>query len=130
MKHKITAILGAIAAFGFAQPILADDTTPPAKPPVGEKHSAAERFKKLDTNGDGFLSKEEFLAPAAKAKDPEKAKAHREELFNKLDTNKDGKISLEEYLAGAKKHEPGRHHDHGNEGDKPSGEPKPAPAAQ
>lgn len=133
MKHKITAILGVIAAFGLAQPVHAEDTAPPAKPPAGEHHSPAERFKKLDTNGDGFLSKEEFLAPADKAPDPAKARAHREELFNKLDTNKDGKISLEEFLAGAAKHGPGgpghHHHGPGQDGDKPAGEPKPAPPA-
>jgi len=138
MKHKITAFLGACAAFSLAQPVLAEDTSPPTKPPGGEKHNPTEYFKKLDTNNDGFLSKEEFLARAEKAPDPAKAKARLEERFTQLDTNKDGKISLEEFIAGAPKHGPGgpggpgHHHrpDGKPPGDKPADEPKPAPAAE
>jgi hypothetical protein len=46
-------------------------------------------FKKLDTNGDGVISKAEFNAFNAKH-------------FKELDTNKDGKLTLEELQGGHK----------------------------
>lgn len=56
-----------------------------------EKATPEERFKKLDTNGDGKLSLEEFTGK----KDAEKAK----EEFTKLDKDSDGFLSLEEFSA-------------------------------
>ncbi|MFT3880546.1 MAG: EF-hand domain-containing protein [Gemmatales bacterium] len=65
----------------------------------------AAMFKKLDTNNDGKLSKEEF----SKFRDnvPEKLKGKTggkggngqlsDKLFDMMDTNKDGYISLDEY---------------------------------
>lgn len=55
-----------------------------------------------DTNKDGAISREEFMAKAA-------------EHFAKLDTNKDGKISLAEFKAVREMHhpEPGRRGPHG-----------------
>ena len=70
-----------------------------AKP--GEKKAAVspeERFKKLDKDGDGFISLEEFKAGVG-AKDPAKA----EEIFKKKDANNDGKLSPEEFAGPAKK---------------------------
>jgi Ca2+-binding EF-hand superfamily protein len=46
-------------------------------------------FKKLDTNGDGVISKSEFNAFNARR-------------FKELDTNKDGKLTLEELQGGHK----------------------------
>ena len=73
----------------------------------------AAMFKKLDTNNDDSLSKEEFAKaatqgkkesadPAKVAKKAKKAKkaaksGNGDAEFNKLDTTNDGKISLEEY---------------------------------
>ncbi|MEK0445015.1 MAG: hypothetical protein RLZZ399_336 [Verrucomicrobiota bacterium] len=56
------------------------------------KHSPEESFKKLDTNGDGKVSVDEFTA---KAKDAEKAK----EKFKTLDADGDGSLTLEEFSA-------------------------------
>lgn len=129
MKHKIIALLGACAALSL--PALAQDTTtPPAKcGKCGGKHiDRTELFKKLDTNGDGVLSKDEFMALAAKAHDPAKAKERLEKRFAKLDTNKDGVISLDEFLA-APEHKWGGHHHH-HQGGNGEGQPTPAPAAQ
>ena len=64
----------------------------PAKP----KLTPEERFKKMDANGDGALSLEEFLGKAK----PE-AKAAKEEDFKKIDKDGNGSLSLEEFVAGA-----------------------------
>ncbi len=63
------------------------------------KASKEEQFKKADTNGDGFLSKEEFVAAFGK-KDAAKA----EERYKKLDKKGDGKVDLAAFsAAGGKK---------------------------
>ena len=62
-------------------------------------------FKKLDTNDDKKLSKEEFAKVAdeqkkkanAKAKKADKTKAIIDTAFTKLDENKDGSLSLDEF---------------------------------
>ena len=51
-------------------------------------------FKKLDTDGDGTISLEEFKAGPMSKKDPAKA----ETLFKKRDKNGDGKLSSEELM--------------------------------
>jgi Ca2+-binding EF-hand superfamily protein len=56
---------------------------------------AAEVFKKLDKDGNGSLSLEEFTGK----RDAEKAKA----IFAKKDKDGDGALSLEEFSAGGKK---------------------------
>jgi Ca2+-binding EF-hand superfamily protein len=55
-------------------------------------------FKKLDTNNDGSVTKEEYMASKKAQKDTDKAGKH----FDKLDANKDGKLSKEEMSAGEK----------------------------
>ncbi len=47
-------------------------------------------FAKVDTDGNGTISKSEFLAK-------------HEEKFDKMDTNGDGEISKEEKMAGKRK---------------------------
>lgn len=54
-------------------------------------------FAKMDTNNDGKVSKEEFLAARKKGK-PGRA----EKVFAKLDTNNDGFLTKEELAAGRK----------------------------
>lgn len=63
------------------------------------KHDPEAVFKKLDSNSDGNVTKEEFLATKRGKKDPVKA-AKR---FEKVDANKDGKISKEESVAMARR---------------------------
>jgi len=94
MKHIILIALG----FGLALPLHAEETKPADKPagaettpaPAKQKPDMGAVFKKKDKDGDGFLTKEEFVG---KAKDATKA----ETAFTKKDKNSDGKVSLEEF---------------------------------
>ena len=90
MKKVILTICA--IAFCGASYIKAED----AKPKAGA--TTEERFKKADTNGDGTLSEEEFVAAFGK-KDADKAKAR----FKKLNKAGDGKLTLAEFEAGNKK---------------------------
>ena len=67
----------------------------PAKPAADKKDkpkvSPEERFKKLDKDGDGSLSIDEFRG--------KKTADEAAEAFKKLDANGDGKITLEEFTA-------------------------------
>lgn len=66
-----------------------------------DKSDPAAMFKSLDSNKDGAVSKEEFLASKKAQKDTAKAEKH----FSKLDANNDGKLTQEEFGAGEKKAE-------------------------
>jgi Ca2+-binding EF-hand superfamily protein len=96
-------VLGTWTAPCFAQ---ADETAATAKDKAkGKKNKGAEAmFKKLDTNNDGKLSREEFakITELRKKKGTEGATAKKggkriDKLFDRLDTNKDGFLSLEEF---------------------------------
>lgn len=72
------------------------------KPEAGKKKAPAnpeEVFKKLDKDGNGSISKEEFLASPQGKKDAAKAT----EMFGKKDKNSDGSLSKEEFVAQGKK---------------------------
>ena len=81
----LTALL-ALFSIGYA------DDAKPADAPATKQPDPEAIFKKLDANGDGKLSKEEFLKGK---KDPAKA----EERFKKLDKDGDGFLSLDEFKA-------------------------------
>jgi Ca2+-binding EF-hand superfamily protein len=79
-------------------------------------HNPEAVFNKLDTNGDGKLSKEEFAKMFERMREKAKNKGKTlpagsgERLFNRIDTNHDGYISLDEFkkirekmAAGARK---------------------------
>jgi hypothetical protein len=69
----------------------------PALAGKGGKKDPEQRFKKLDTNGDGALSLQEMKGKGKK----EGAKI--EKRFQKLDKNSDGKLSLAELKGRTKK---------------------------
>jgi len=60
---------------------------------ANDDHDAATKFKRLDTDGDGRISRAEFAAA-------------KQEKFNKLDANNDGVVSADEKAAAStgKKH--------------------------
>ena len=87
-------LLCALSAAGLLS--LAGDVS--AKPKADK---LAMMFKKLDTNGDGTLSKEEFVKIAEMHKKSGEAKGGKgkgaEALYDKLNTKGDGKLTLEEF---------------------------------
>ncbi|MEZ0274943.1 MAG: EF-hand domain-containing protein [Roseimicrobium sp.] len=93
---KLILTLGAlILSASFA---LAADGDKPRKPGEGgdkPRPNPEEMFKKADTNNDGSLSKEEFLATPRAKENAERA----EKIFTAKDKDKDGKLSKEEFAA-------------------------------
>lgn len=79
-----------------------------------------EIFKKLDANGDGSVTKEEYSASPRAKEDPARA----EKSFASKDKDKDGKLNLEEFKT---RPEGGRPPGGGDRpGKKPEGGDKPA----
>ena len=93
MKKLITILAVLAVSVSFA---MAADA---AKAEKKAGASPEERFKKLDTNSDGFIDLAEFKASPIGQKDAAKA----EEFFKKKDTDNDGKLSPAEFNAGGKK---------------------------
>lgn len=94
---KIITTLCALAFCGALSIKAADK---PKKGGDKPRPAPEEILKKLDTNADGSISKEEFLArPKAKA---DSAKA--EERFKAMDKDSDGKLTLEEFKAAGMAH--------------------------
>jgi hypothetical protein len=90
---KTTLIIAAILASAF--PAFAGNKS---KKSAEGKRDPEAVFKKLDSNSDGNVTKEEFLASKKAKKDPAKATKR----FEKADANHDGKISKEEVVAIAR----------------------------
>ncbi|MFN4260017.1 MAG: EF-hand domain-containing protein [Gemmataceae bacterium] len=66
----------------------------------GQRPSPEELFKKLDTNNDGKISKEEFSKFGERFKErvgEEKFKEFQSRMFSRLDADGDGFISAEEF---------------------------------
>jgi EF-hand domain pair len=94
MKRIIITTIAALAlCAAFVPTAEAKEKKPKGE---GKKADPEEAFKKLDKDGDGSISKEEFTAHG-------KDKAKAEAAFAKKDTNGDGKLSKEEFMAHGKK---------------------------
>jgi Ca2+-binding EF-hand superfamily protein len=91
---KLLTFLAAVLALVVS--VNAADEKKPAAGADKPKPDPAAVFGKKDTNADGKLSKEEFVA---KAKDAAKA----EQQFAARDKDKDGFVSKEEFTAVGKK---------------------------
>jgi hypothetical protein len=82
--------LGVLTALALgASPAGAEEKLTPGG--AGPGDGKMMRPMKADTNGDGFLTKDEMIAAHRKRLD---------EMFAKTDANKDGKLSREEMKAG------------------------------
>ena len=93
MKKLITILAVLTVTVSFATAADAD------KKEAKKGATPEERFKKLDTNGDGSISLDEMKASPAGQKDAAKAEA----AFKAKDKDNDGKLSAEEFNAGGKK---------------------------
>ncbi len=92
----ITSILAVLALAASAYAAEGDAK----KPEAGKKKAApGDYFKRLDKDGNGSISKEEFMASPAAKKDAAKAA----ERFGKMDKNSDGSLSKEEMAPKKKK---------------------------
>lgn len=80
-------MLAAVAL--VAVPAISHAEDKPTPPPAGEHGGPSKMFKDTDTNGDGMMSKEEFMA-------------FHEKRFAEMDSNGDGQISGDEAKAKAK----------------------------
>jgi Ca2+-binding EF-hand superfamily protein len=98
-------LLTGLAVLGASMMLIASAGAADEQKGDKKKADPAALFKKLDTNGDGKISKDEFLKIAdklkAKAGDDKAAKMTQalEKIFTKLDTNGDGYLSPEEFKA-------------------------------
>ena len=77
------------------------------------EHYAAAQFDRLDTNHDGLVDHDEFMASARRSLERARAARQaqvqssldrRETLFKTLDQRGDGKLTKDEYLAGTRQH--------------------------
>jgi hypothetical protein len=119
MKKISISALSLIAALAASSAFAAEQPTPPAGGPQGQS-PAHHMFDDTDTNKDGLISKEEWVAKGDK-------------MFSEIDANKDGKISEDEMKAhhDMKRAEYGKRHaemeQHRTEaGGKPEGKPEAA----
>lgn len=90
---KAAVVFFAVFAFALSGLALAQDAAKPAKQTKAAK-KCEDRFKAMDTNGDGFVTLDEFIGKCKKCD-----KAKKEAKFKAKDANGDGKLTLDEFCA-------------------------------
>jgi Ca2+-binding EF-hand superfamily protein len=91
MNHIRTALV-VVATSALLLPARAEEGAEKSKP------DPAKAFAKVDTNADGAVTKEEFMASPKAQKDTEKAA----KKFTKMDADANGSVSLDEFKAAKK----------------------------
>src|SRR4051812_36464766 len=94
-KSIMKALITTIAALSLGATLCMAQDKPPGPPPGGGeggpggggRPNPEEAFKKLDTNGDGSVSLEEFKAGPMAQRNPERADV----AFKRMDKDGDGK---------------------------------------
>lgn len=116
---------GAAAALALAGGAAIAQTAQPAPAPHGGRHAhmmqpvtrtavqsrVAAMFAKLDTNRDGFITKDELNAVQAQREKKMEQRAERfdpSKVFDRLDLNHDGKITTAEAQAARNQHMQGK----------------------
>ena len=94
------AILALAGSVSFAE----GDRKPQERDGQRKRPNPAEIIKKLDTNGDGSVSKAEFLAGERAQKDPERAA----KAFAHMDSDGDGQLKTSDFAQHRKGGEDGR----------------------
>jgi Ca2+-binding EF-hand superfamily protein len=95
---SITSILSILALAATLNAAEGDAKKPAAEGDKKAKASPEEMFKRIDKDGNGSISKEEYMAGPGK-----KDAAKGAERFGKLDKNTDGSLSKEEFTVAPKK---------------------------
>ena len=62
----------------------------------GQQPDRKTMFIRLDTNGDGVLTRQEFMAGPAAQRNPDQAP----QVFRRMDRNGNGTLSRQEFVAG------------------------------
>ena len=93
-----SVLITSALALSFGTAMAGDEASAPASSAqayttqvVAQADTAADSFKQLDTNKDGFIDQKEASASSAVS-----------QMFNDVDTNKDGKLSADEFNAAFK----------------------------
>src|SRR5262245_6655477 len=95
MQKFFVAAVAGLAVLGWS---LASRSVAEAGKGKKKKGDVEAQFKKLDTNSDGKLTKEEFAKVSELGKKNQAGKPKKiDALFSRLDTNSDGFLSLEEF---------------------------------
>jgi hypothetical protein len=93
---KACRLVVAVAMLALATRVSVAD--PPAEQAKKNRGDPEAVFKRIDTNGDGKISKDEFKAFIERASKGNKLKPELiDKLFGRLDTDGDGYLSLEEF---------------------------------
>ncbi|MBA3510535.1 EF-hand domain-containing protein [Sphingomonas sp.] len=98
-RHTVAPLMLVALASAASAQTTAGQSQAPSRAQVAQ--GLDQRFKALDTNGDGTITKAEMDAAEARARQQAAARIAKraEEGFAKLDTDKNGQLSLAEFKA-------------------------------